>query len=175
MRCFRVLFVLSMFFAGALGCNKEQVPEGFPALAPCTITVTRAGTPQEGITVTLAPPQGNSPLAVAGKTNSQGVAKLNTIQGNYMQAGVPQGTYKVLVRKDIPFESKELSREEMKAMSAQELTAFEKEQEEARVQYEAERAKIVPPILSQPSSTPLTLDVNASGTSMTIDLSDYAK
>ncbi|MCL2120208.1 MAG: Ig-like domain-containing protein [Planctomycetaceae bacterium] len=78
----------------AFGCAKD-VPKGFPALHPCTITVMQDGAPLAGASVLFKPTQYDS-LSASGKTDEKGVAVM-MVQATY--EGVPAGKYKVMVVK----------------------------------------------------------------------------
>ncbi|MDO5552220.1 MAG: carboxypeptidase-like regulatory domain-containing protein [Planctomycetia bacterium] len=171
----RVLVPTLLFVFLMAGCQNKETPDGFPTLVPCSISVTKSGAPMEGVSVSLVAAHSGRALSMVGQTDATGKAKLVTTQGSYMANGVPQGNYKVVVRKNIPLGLKNKTSDEMAAMTLQERQAFAKEEKVARDRNHAEMVKLVPLILWEPSSTPLTFDVPASGGSLSIELADYAK
>lgn len=79
------------------GCSKSSLPEGFPKLYPCEITVNQGGTPLEGATVTLMPKDPANVYSSSGTTDASGKAVLKT----YGHAGAPMGKSAIVVTKAI--------------------------------------------------------------------------
>jgi hypothetical protein len=92
------LFILTISFLllSMIGCGGKSRPENMPALQPCTVKVVMAGTPVEGAIVSFSPESGQ--WFGNAITDSTGTAKILT-QGKF--AGIPQGTYKILISKSV--------------------------------------------------------------------------
>ncbi|MDR2441685.1 MAG: hypothetical protein LBE12_20165 [Planctomycetaceae bacterium] len=87
--------VIVFFFCG---CGKKSnLPDDFPEIAPCEITVTQEGKPLTDALITLIPQNIVTPYAkgCTGITNETGKASIQT----YGQFGVPLGKYKIIVSK----------------------------------------------------------------------------
>ncbi|MDR1960085.1 MAG: hypothetical protein LBQ54_13750 [Planctomycetaceae bacterium] len=82
----------------SVSCGKRpNLPEDFPEIYPCEITVIQDKKPLSGALVSLIPQGVASPYAkgCTGKTDESGKASLQT----YGQKGVPAGKYKVVISK----------------------------------------------------------------------------
>ena len=86
------IFCCVLFLAGCAEGGRAK-PKDLPRLFPCTLTFTQENMPLEGASIVL---RSDSKWAVAGKTNEKGEVKLAT---NGFYNGVPEGTYKITVRK----------------------------------------------------------------------------
>ena len=87
-----LLAALPLLFV--LGCSGKK-PADWPTVYPVTITVTKDGVPQADLQVVFGPTNGTMTYAVAGTTNSSGVAVMETRGNTYSQKGVPAGEYAV--------------------------------------------------------------------------------
>ena len=97
----RRLGFCSVLLSGAalVGCGKAA-PDGFPETQPFTVKVVDGGKGIEGVQVTLAHSDPKGVGAVAGTTNSSGVAKMTTTFKNFTADGAPAGEYRVQCVKD---------------------------------------------------------------------------
>ncbi|MDR1958068.1 MAG: carboxypeptidase-like regulatory domain-containing protein [Planctomycetaceae bacterium] len=107
----------------AAGCGGPSVPPGFPAkLTPTTVLLLKDGQAIDGVAISLIP-EVPVPFIVGAVTDKNGTATLETTVNSYTKKGVPAGTYKVLLLKQIdvpqddmlPWEITELSESERKA------------------------------------------------------------
>lgn len=80
----------------ATGCRHVPKPKDFPPVYPCSIAVTQEGKPLADAEVLLFSKDESCRWAVAGTTDSAGVARLRT-HGRFV--GVPEGTFVVTVIK----------------------------------------------------------------------------
>jgi hypothetical protein len=81
----------------ASGCSRnDDRPTDLPSLFPCTITVTQDGVPLAGATVSLV-----SSTEAKYRSSSITDEKGNASMITYGFPGVPEGKYKVTVRKEI--------------------------------------------------------------------------
>jgi len=152
------------------GCGGKPVPPDFPSkLTPTTVTLVKDGKPIDGAAVSLMT-ETPTPYLVSAVTNSNGLAALETQINVYTRPGVPAGTYKVLISKEIqpqtsepsPQEEIELGAEKVKAIRAQ----IAKEKEEIR------KTNPVLPEWNNIKKTPFTLTVPDSGGTFTIDVAN---
>jgi len=80
------------------GCEKKDVPKGFPKLYPVTLELVQAENPLAEATVSLYPVDAASHWSCGGFSDANGRAVLATHGGHN---GVPAGKYKVAVIKAI--------------------------------------------------------------------------
>ena len=160
--CFIVSFVY------LTGCG-QQTPKDIPKLYPAHITVQNGGSPIADTTVFLIPQGGTSGnWSTMGVTNASGVAVITTSQGGWKSNGVPEGTYKVYIRK-IP----EVHQDPLPDHLKGDPEAMEKHADEYRRLLQ-NAPKIIPEKLTTPVQSPLTLTVSTSGTAeLTVDVSKY--
>jgi hypothetical protein len=100
MKIFSISLTLGTVIAVLFFCgcgNKSNLPDDFPEIAPCEITVTQEDKPLADALVTLIPQNIATPYAqgCTGVTDQTGKASLRT----YGQTGVPLGKYKVVISK----------------------------------------------------------------------------
>jgi hypothetical protein len=82
----------------SFGCADSARPNDLPKLYPCTITITQSNTPLAGATVEFVPTnQPDAKYHALAITDDNGNVQMST----YGYAGVPLGTYKIIVRKNI--------------------------------------------------------------------------
>lgn len=94
-KIFLGLIALSLFFTG---CG-PKLPDGMPALYPVqAVLIFDDGEPVENAHLSFLSQSGRNSWTFGGITDAQGKALLRT-QGTY--EGIPEGDYKVLVRKTI--------------------------------------------------------------------------
>ena len=152
-----------------IGCGPARPPE-MPATVPCTVTVLDGGTPLQGVAVTLRFDELSSSLLVEGTTDASGVAQIKTTWGNYTAKGAPVGTCKVAVDKYFEIPPNTISEEESEKWTMEQATRHLKEREEL-----IDSLRIIPKEISNTSTTPLSMTVEASGGSLTVDVSEYKK
>jgi hypothetical protein len=158
------LCCLSLF----VGCGKKR-PEGVPDLYPAKVTVTNAGTPIADANVFLVSQSGASgSWSANGATDAQGVAVINTSQGDWQAKGAPEGEYKIYITK-LPDVKEDPVPEEIKNDS----DALQKFEQEQMKKLQA-APKIIPEVLTQPAKSPLTLKVAAGSTAeLKVDVSEH--
>ena len=149
-------FTLSLFlaFVTAFGCS--QAPDGFPKVVPCTITVTDNGQPVSAASVMIDTVPATPSLSVAAETNDQGKAVMFTFLGDYSASGVPVGKLVLTIFKEPEVPDMKNSAE-LDQMSPEKVQAY-------LAEIEAKRAKlprIVPVELTDPKTSPLTMDAAA--------------
>ncbi len=160
------LTVASIFLAG---CG-PKFPVDFPKTYPCVISVVDGETPLEGVFVDVLD-EGRPILNITGQTDANGRAKPTTYQGTFMKVGIPEGEFVVLVSKP-PVREDFKTPEELDALSRSEQIEYE---EEVLAQMEAQ-PKVVPPILSEKSTSPLKVKMTAADKGsevLKIDVSEY--
>lgn len=155
--------------AALVGCGKAA-PDGFPETQPFTVKVVDGGKGIEGVQVTLAHADPKGVGAVAGTTNSSGVAKMTTTFKNFTADGAPAGEYRVQCVKD-PVVDHWKTDAEMSAMSPGERTAYF---EEWKAKCD-EQPREVPKALGNYDATPLTATVAAGGGELVVDVAEYAE
>ena len=165
------LFTLSLLlaFVTAFGCS--QAPDGFPTVVPCTVTVTDNGQPVSGASVLIDTVPTTPSLSVAAETDNQGKAAMFTFFGGHSAPGVPVGNLVLTIFKEpeVP---------DMKSTAEIDEMGYEKAQA-YMVEIEAKRAKlprIVPVELTNPKTSPLTIDAAAGKRiDWQVKLEDYRK
>ena len=160
-----IVFLLLICFTG---CQKK--PAGFPDVYPCTVKVTNDGKAMSRITVHLNRQGGQGAWTAMGETNGSGVATIKTTWADFTAAGVPEGTYKVILTEKLNIPDDGLTPGEMMALEGKALEEYHKKREE-----EKSRVRTLPKIVNLSSTTPLTLEVTTGkGGELTVDIKDYA-
>jgi hypothetical protein len=163
----QIHFLLILIFV--TGCSSK--PEGFPAVYPCSVTVVNGETPIEGATVTFNYDTGaGAPVTVSAITGKNGIAVMNSMQASHEVKGAPAGQCKVVVVKN-NFVPDTKTAEEKKMMSIEEAEAWKQSLVDAANKLPRE----VPEILESSLTTPITIEVPASSSTHTIDVSTYRK
>ena len=163
-----LFLVASISVIGLLqGCG-QPAPDGFPAVRATTVKVVNGGTPIANVSVILVPEGSSLTYVMAGKTEADGTAKLQTSQGTFIKTGVPDGTYRIMLNENPKIDMPVLTMEEQASMSPQQQQARQKEYETKLA-----AARTVPVLLGDANKTPLKMTVDASNTSMEIDISKY--
>lgn len=163
---FVLLFGSLIVLISAVSCSNS--PKDYPKVYPCTITVTKEGTPISGCELTLIPSTGGSQLAIGAVTDSKGVASFQTALGKYAQTGVPDGTWKVLVKKPLIIEDTK-SKEELAAM-----TKSQRDKYLYDLKIKANKnPQIVPYLLGSSATTPIEIQMAGQKTDLTIDVAEY--
>ena len=148
-------FLLVLFF---VGCNKALPPADLPPLVSCKVKVHDNGHPLPEIGIFFKRIEGHGGWGLSGQTGSDGVAIAQTVSGSYRAPGLPTGSYRITLSERV----------ELPPELIGDSPAMEAKQE----QYRTER-RTVPPILSDPSRTPLELVVDAPGAELDIDISRF--
>ena len=164
MRSFSLFALLSLALVLCVGCGSKK-PSGVPKLFPATISVVKGSTPVKNANVFLIPdgaPSGS--WSVSGKTDETGVAVVKTSQGEWQASGAPEGSYKIYLTKIVVIDEPE---------APEDLDG----DEAAKEAYYEERAKRlqaagneIPPKMSAPESSGLTITVGGGSTELTIDV-----
>ena len=159
---FLPLFLLMTVFLVTFGCGQGY--QGGERLYPVSITVMKDGTPFTDATVVLLRESGNT-INAGGVTDANGIAKIKVdAQWN----GVPVGTYKVMINKDVQVQD-EMSREEYLKLELEAREAHDKKMHEKRMSMPLP----VPEVLRGMKS-PLTIEVTSSGdNTQSFDIGEY--
>ncbi|MDR1142451.1 MAG: hypothetical protein LBL62_12220 [Planctomycetaceae bacterium] len=165
-----LLLIIGLLFVFNSGCCPQK-PAGFPNTVPYTIIVKNNEQPEKDVSIFLYPEEPISgDWVVGGKSDSSGRTHLVTSQGHYIAQGVPEGKFKVILNKKVKIPGT-VSEEEYKKM-----TGREKETYGNKIRLEREKIPlIVPKILTDPSNTPIIVEVSTSNSETVIELKDYKK
>ena len=149
------------------GCGGKR-PAGFPPLVSYTLKVEKNSQPVQDASVNLVPEKPGQEWIVGGSTGIDGVVVFYTHMNSYMDKGVPEGKYKVIISK-IPDVPERLAKQEIDKLSKEEFIEYT-----GRLQKAMDAApKEVPPILSNRSKTPLSITVSQADNSLAVKLEDY--
>jgi hypothetical protein len=144
----------ALLFAALLlnGCN-SNIPDGFPAVVPCTVTITDGGKPLADVFVVIEtiPPTAN--ISSAAKTDAQGRAVMQTSQGIFSKEGIPVGKI-VMTLVKTPVVEDWKSPEELSKMTMEEAMDYSNEKSIRS----AKLPPIIPKILTASRTSPLTKD-----------------
>ncbi len=168
MNLWKYAFLLGICALLTTGCGTKK-PAGIPPLYPATVTVKNGTSPIADASVFLVS-QGNAPgsWAVNGSTDANGVAVINTSQGDWKSKGAPEGEYKIYITKvpDVKLDSPP----EAIVNDSDALQKFEAEQ----MKKLKAAPKVIPDKLTNPAQSPLKITV-VSGTpaELTVDLSEH--
>jgi hypothetical protein len=165
-----LFWITGILYSGLItGCS--NVPDGFPDLVPCTVTITDHGTPVEGVFVQIETVPRTDSLSVVGKTDAQGNATIQTQWGTFAKPGVPVGKL-VMVLTKVPEVPHFKSAEEREKMTLNQAKVYDAE-------IKARRAKlppIIPPALTESRHSPLTMDtVSGKAIQWNVALEEYRK
>ena len=133
------------------GCGKRY--PGKERLYPVSITVTDNGAPFTRATVILVREGGPTIINAGGVTDTNGVAQIKT---DAQWPGVPVGTYKVMLNKDVA-PPRDLSDEEYQKLDFEAKEAYDKKMHAKWMSM----PQLVPKILRGPQS-PLEIEVTSS-------------
>ena len=161
MICCLVLAVAGTFLSGC-----KRVPENFPKVVPCQITVVKEDVPLPQVTVMLIA-EGNKEWFVAADTNPQGIAEIQTFLGNFSHKGAPPGKYKVTLSQ-IPQIENELTQQQIFDMSPAEKNA-----EQARRNKRIAESRSFPIEFESAVTTPITVDVTEPKTEIHLNVSEW--
>jgi hypothetical protein len=150
-----------------MGCSNSERPSDFPALVPFSVTVLNNDKPEQNVSITFTSTIAQA-FSPSGSTDSSGKAVIYTLQGNYMQKGIPLGDYIVIFDKPPKVEGTKTP-EELANMEVAELEAYT----EDLVAKEAKLPRIVPPILTSPDTSPVKISIGESVKELSIDLAEY--
>ncbi|MDR0871034.1 MAG: hypothetical protein LBN39_09615 [Planctomycetaceae bacterium] len=164
----RSLVYCTIFSGLFLGCAKPH-PAGLPQLVPCTVKIVDGSQPLAEVDVGLLREEGQSGWSLGGISDSTGTVKLRTIFASFEGNGVPAGTYRVLLNKqvDVPPELT-LSETDSLKLSPAELTKWNAKREKYIKEHQ-----ILPTTFSDPDATPIKLTVSETTGSQIIDVAKY--
>ncbi|MDR1383712.1 MAG: hypothetical protein LBJ67_07700 [Planctomycetaceae bacterium] len=165
------IFAAILFATLLLNGCKSNVPEGFPAIVPCTVTVTDSDKPLADVFVVMetVPPTAN--ISSAAKTDAQGKAVMQTSQGNFSKEGVPVGKLVMTLAKTPGVEDWK-SQDELQKMTMEESMAYFNE----KATRSAKLPAIIPKILTDSKNSPLTKDaVAASPIDWSVNVAEFKK
>jgi hypothetical protein len=164
------IFITLLFFTASLafeiGCGQKK-PSGFPALVPCSVSVTKDGKPIDKTVVSLSPVSGGGEWIASGITDSGGNAEISTSQGSYSAKGAPESEFKVFLTRPIEIDLN-VSQQEVFDMSPAEREKLKKETDRL-----TEAARIIPEKLESIVTTPVKISVKKGEPVYKIELSDY--
>ncbi|MDR1383640.1 MAG: hypothetical protein LBJ67_07325 [Planctomycetaceae bacterium] len=166
----RILMIVGCLASLSFGCS--DAPKGFPKVVSCKITVVQGTKPLNEVDVILLPSSPMNSTMFFGKTDQSGHCQVATTFANYRKNGVPKGTYKVVLDKRPEIE---LTQTEEHACCA-ESHSMSRDSLKWQAEIQKQRKKhpqIIPDILTQSSSTPLTLDVSSNGATLAVNLDEY--
>ncbi|MDR1492579.1 MAG: hypothetical protein LBT05_07645 [Planctomycetaceae bacterium] len=167
-RC--ILILAGCLASLSFGCS--DAPKGFPKVVPCKVIVMQGTKPLHEVDVTLLPSSPRNSTMFFGKTDPSGNCQVATTFANYRKNGVPEGTYKVVLDKRPELELTQTEEHaccaDAHSMSRDSLK-WQAEIQKQRKKY----PKIIPDVLTQSSSTPLTLDVSRNGATLAVNLDEY--
>jgi hypothetical protein len=148
------IFTALLFAAFLLNGCKSNIPDGFPAVVPCTVTITDGGKPLADVFVIIEtiPPTAN--ISSAAKTDAQGRAVMQTSQGIFSKEGIPVGKIVMTLAKT-PVVDDWKSPDELSKMTMEESREYSNEKAERS----AKLPPIIPKILTDSQTSPLTKDV----------------
>lgn len=156
------LFILFLAFL-SIGCSDR--PEGFPAIVPCSITVTQGENPVEGVAVTFVPNQVMPSIIISGETDARGTCVPVTRFAGHLEKGVPPGEYAVVLEKEPKVEGP--SPEERANMTYDQAMAASKKMEAAR----AAMPRIIPIEYTDKEKTPVKMSVSeGKDNNITVDI-----
>ncbi|MDO5553667.1 MAG: hypothetical protein Q4G68_07875 [Planctomycetia bacterium] len=167
----RNLVFYLVFTAGllTLGCN-ESLPEGINKVIPVKIKVLLDGSPLPEADIQLFGSDAVAGIAISGQTNTEGVAVLRSVKGNWIKTGAPTGNYKVTIQKVMPVKG-EKSAAEIESMSIEEKKAYYVQISQARQKAELP----FPKTYTSSKTTPLTLEIDDSSVEIPLSLDSVSK
>ena len=150
------------------GCGPKR-PDGVPALYPAKVTVKNGASPIAEANVFLVYQGATSgSWSVSGVTDANGVAEITTSQGEWKSKGAPEGEYKIYITKRPDVQEDPMPEEIKNDSDAMERFAAEQQRKLAAA------PKVIPEILANPATSPLSLTVSTSGTAeLTVDISEH--
>lgn len=162
-----LLFACFLVLGMCVGCGS---PSDLPALAAFKITVTKAGTPAEGVVVSVHSPSLPNTYNCYGVTDSNGVVSLATYAQSGKRkkyAGAPVGEIKIGLRRSDDY-GMEDPREATKGMSRDESYAYAAERNKRM----AENANYVPLAVTDPLISPIEFTISNAQNELTVELND---
>ena len=168
MTAVRILSVVTavLLLLPAAGCGAR--PKGFPKCYPCTVVLLKGGEVIPDSTATLIPTASGKNYVSSGTVDAQGQAVISTHCGNYIEKGVPEGEYRLVVSAPCT-PPEDIDRETFRKMSIAEQI------ESSRADKQKVSDSIpVPEIFRTPDETPVTVTVKSSGENVTkVDMAEY--
>ena len=149
---------------GVTGCGR--VPQGFPPVVPCKITVVKGDVPLPEVNIMFIT-DGGSQWFAAGQSDSSGVAELQTFMEVYTKNGVPEGTYKVTLS--------QLSQVKSGWTQQQlfDMSPAEKEAESQRMGKLLAESRSFPVEFENAATTPIIVEVQKPRTDIRLDVTEW--
>lgn len=166
MRTMRFMIVPLLAALFCLGCGPKK-PEGIPALSPATVTIVKGSDPVANANVffvAITAPSGS--WSTVGVTDENGVAKMETTQGEWRASGVPEGEYQIYLTKLGKIEEPELPPDVETNPEAKQAYLDE------RLKRLEAAGKEIPKCLTSNETSDLKISVSGS-TAETFDISQY--
>ena len=162
------LLALGLCVLFTVGCGTKK-PDGIPPLYPAKVTVNNGASPIAEASVFLVLQEGTSSgWAANGVTDVNGVAVINTSQGDWKSKGAPAGEYKIYITRRPDVKEDPMPDEIKNDSDAMERFAAEQWK---KIQ---NAPKLIPEKLTNPAQSPLKLTVSTSGTAeLTVDISEH--
>ena len=162
---YKYFILLLVIVVCVCGCGKKR-PKGLEKTYPCSITVTKGGTPLNDARIVLHSKTGED-FTFAGITNASGKAD---IISEFDFKGAPAGTYSVAVIKPPENPIPKKTQKEIDAMTMEEGQKYFTERNAAAAKLE----KVIPDHLTVTSSSPLEVTVTESGPNeFSFEIDDY--
>ena len=147
-----------------MGC--EKVPDGFPAVVPCKISLLKSGKPVPAATIMLVS-DGAKEWFASGETDVSGLAVIQTILGNYTKSGVPEGTYKITLSQ-LPQIGENKPQQELFDMSPAEKAAYKEKRDKM-----IKESRSFPLEFESHLTTPITLEITKGQSDYSVDVDKY--
>lgn len=164
---FSLLLLAALPLLSLAGCSAKK-PDDWPAVYPVKITAQKDGAPVAKLQVYFQLASGTMTYAVAGMTDSSGVAVMETRGSTYSQKGVPAGEYLVTFAADM---TPTRTVDEMFSLQGDEREAYREAMAQEIADLKANNP--VPSGLSGGSSE-LVVTVSESGLEQTVEFSEYS-
>lgn len=144
-----------MMILSVSGCGDSR-PAGMPETYPASITITQDGAPLADATVVLYPEDSSlTRWPVGATTDEAGTAKLMT---STQYEGAPAGTFKVIVNKTVT-EGDPYPKHPGRGATREQINAYDRALKTGTF----ERFKVVAEEYRSAGSTPLSIEIAASG------------
>lgn len=162
-----ILLLAALPILFVTGCSSKR-PDDWPTVYPAKIIAQKDGMPMADLQVYFQPAAGTMPYAVAGITDSSGVAVMETRGSTYSQKGAPAGEFVVTFAADTH-----------PTRTADEAYALPEEERKAYLEAMAQEVADLQANNPVPSglsggSRELIVTVSESGLEQTIEFSEYS-
>ena len=140
------------------------------------VTVTLDGQPMDQMKVIFYPKESVGNFSILAETDSNGVGSIKTIATGKKKNGAPKGEFRVTVEKIVGKVADDTDVNELESrmenLSQSEYLAEIQRLNSEKAQRNVELINLVPEVLRDVKTTPLSYTVNSKG-KLTIELSDY--